>query len=149
LNVFWDGLQGPKWIVYVPDAGHSLAENRNYATTSLAAFFRHMVSGRPMPQLSWTHSDADGGARLRLQVRSTPPPKSAELWVATSDSLDFRDARWKSSPVRVTDSSLRGEVARPDKGCIALFGALAYEIDGIRYHLSTQVRQTTSAQPAK
>jgi hypothetical protein len=35
-----------------------------------------------------------------------------------------------------------GEVARPDKGYLALVGDLSYEVDGIEYHLSTQVRET-------
>ncbi|HMB04538.1 MAG TPA: phenylacetic acid degradation protein, partial [Isosphaeraceae bacterium] len=94
-----------------------------------------------MPELAWSHSDADGGG-LRLQVRSTPEPKSARLWVARSDSRDFRDARWEAKPMPINGSVIKGEVARPGEGFIALLGDLEYEIDGFRYHLSTQIRQT-------
>ena len=35
-----------------------------------------------------------------------------------------------------------GEVTRPEQGYLAFFGELDYEIDGLRYHLSTQLRMT-------
>jgi hypothetical protein len=41
----------------------------------------------------------------------------------------------------VSGSVVKGEVPRPEKGYVALVGDLEYEIDGLRYHLSTQVRQ--------
>ena len=36
------------------------------------------------------------------------------------------------------------EVAKPAKGNVAWFGDMEYEIDGVPYHLSTQVRQFSS-----
>ncbi len=42
----------------------------------------------------------------------------------------------------LTDGKIVGEVTPPDKGHLAFFGELDYEIDGLRYHLSTQVRMT-------
>jgi hypothetical protein len=125
-----------------------LAENREYATHALGAFCRHILSNRPMPELSWRHSDTSNGA-LRLEVYATPPPKCAVLWVAMSSSLDFRDSRWESSPMRLNDSSVQGEVRRPAQGGIAVFGALKYEIDGILYHPSTQIRQLSVEKSAK
>jgi hypothetical protein len=35
-----------------------------------------------------------------------------------------------------------GEVTPPEKGHVAFFGELDYEIGGLKYHLSTQVRVT-------
>jgi len=35
-----------------------------------------------------------------------------------------------------------GEVTPPAKGHLAFYGELDYEIDGLKYHLSTQVRMT-------
>jgi PhoPQ-activated pathogenicity-related protein len=141
LNIYWDDLKGPKGVVYLPNAGHSLQENRVYAVNGVGALFRHAVSNRPMPDLSWTHSDADDGA-LRLHVRSSPEPKSARLWIARSDTRDFRDSRWEPTPMLINGSVIKGEVARPGQGFIALVGDLEYEVEGIPYHLSTQIRQT-------
>ncbi len=147
LNIYWDDLKGPKSVVYLPNAGHGLQEHRDYALNGVGALFRHAVSNRPMPDLAWTHSDADDGG-LRLQVRSIPAPKSARLWVARSDTRDFRDSRWEATPMLINGVVIKGEVARPEKGFIALLGDLEYEIDGIRYHLSTQIRPT-GAQPER
>jgi PhoPQ-activated pathogenicity-related protein len=141
LNIYWDDLKGPKGVVYLPNAGHGLQENRHYALNGVGALFRHAVANRPMPDLSWTHSDAEDGG-LRLQVRSSPEPKSARLWVARSDTRDFRDSRWEPTPMLINGSVVKGEVARPGLGFIALVGDLEYEVEGIPYHLSTQIRQT-------
>ena len=140
LNVYWDDLKGPKAVVYLPNAGHGMEQNRGYAVSGLGALFRHIVAERPMPKLAWTHSDAAGG-RLRLEITSSPPPKSALLWVATAPTRDFRQAHWNSTPLPVEEGAIVGEVAMPEKGYIALLGDLEYQIDTIRYHLSTQVRQ--------
>jgi PhoPQ-activated pathogenicity-related protein len=149
LNLYWDDLKGPKSVVYLANAGHDLHENRTYALNGIGALFRHVTSGRPMPTLSWAHSDATGG-RLRLEIRSDPAPKSAQLWVATAPTRDFREASWSPTPLaRAVDGlPIAGEVARPRTGYLALHGDLEFEIDGLPYHLSTQIRQAGS-EPGK
>jgi PhoPQ-activated pathogenicity-related protein len=141
LNVYWDDLKGQKSVVYLPNAGHSLAVHRDYALNGIGAFFRHNISQRPWPELKWEHANGDDGA-LRLTVTSNPTPRGAQLWVARSETRDFRDSTWAPQAMTVTGGVAKGEVARPAKGFIALVGDLGYEIDGIPYHLSTQVRQT-------
>jgi PhoPQ-activated pathogenicity-related protein len=140
LNIYWDDLKGPKSVVYLPNAGHNLAVNRDYALNGIGAFFRHNVSKRPWPQLTWEHSDA--GDDLRLRVSSTPEPKSAKVWVAKSDTRDFRESKWEPTPMLMTGPTARVEVPRPEKGFIAIMGDIEYEADGIPFHLSTQIRQT-------
>jgi PhoPQ-activated pathogenicity-related protein len=140
LNVYWDDLKGPKSVVYLPNAGHNLAVNRHYALNGIGAFFRHHVSGRTWPELSWQHGDGGDGT-LRLAVKSSPEPKSALLWVATSDTRDYRDSTWEAKPMTIAGNSAQGEIKRPEKGNMAVLGDLEYDIDGIRYHLSTQIRE--------
>lgn len=139
MNLYWDDLKGPKYVVYLPNAGHGLEKNRDYATHGLGALFRSTISGRPMPQLEWKHSDR--GENLRLTVKATPAPREAHLWVARSKTKDFRESPWTSRPLLKMDEVLYNELPRPDVGYIAIFGDLEYDIDGITYHLSTQVRQ--------
>jgi PhoPQ-activated pathogenicity-related protein len=141
LNIYWDGLKGPKSVVYVPNAGHNLAVNRDYAMNGIGAFFRHQISDRPWPALSWEHGDGDNGA-LRLTVKSSTDPRSAKLWVARSDTRDFRESTWEKQAMTVNGSLASGEVPRPEKGYIALLGDVEYAVDGVPFHLSTQVRQT-------
>jgi PhoPQ-activated pathogenicity-related protein len=138
LNIYWDDLSGPKSVVYLPNAGHNLAVNRDYALNGIGAFFRHAIGRKTWPQVSWQHTD--GGDTLGLAVKSTPAPKSAQLWVARSDTRDFRDSTWEPTRLTAADAGITGSVPRPEKGFVALFGDLEYQVDGIPYHLSTQVR---------
>jgi PhoPQ-activated pathogenicity-related protein len=142
LNIYWDDLKGPKAVVYLPNAGHGLQANRDFAVNGVGALFRHVVSDRPLPTLAWSHRDH--GAKLRLEITSSPAPKSARLWVATAPTRDFRKAQWNSTQLPLGEATIVGDVARPETGYIALLGDLEYEIDTIRYHLSTQVRQAGS-----
>ncbi|MGE3819373.1 MAG: PhoPQ-activated pathogenicity-related family protein [Isosphaeraceae bacterium] len=141
LNNYWDGLKGPKAVVYLPNAGHNLAVNRDYALNGVAALLRHTITNRPMPDLAWEHGEGSNGT-LTLKVKSTPDPKSAKLWVAKAPTRDFRDSTWEAAPMVINGTVVSGETKRPEKGFIALIGDLEFEIDGVRYHLSTQVRET-------
>jgi PhoPQ-activated pathogenicity-related protein len=140
LNIYWDDLKGPRWVVYLPNAGHGLQEHRDYAVGGVAALFRHVASDRPFPTISWRHSDTPDG-RLRLDVTSSPEPKSTRLWVATAPTRDFRQARWEHGAVGKGGGSFTTVTSRPESGYIALFADLEFEIDSVAYHVSTQIRQ--------
>jgi PhoPQ-activated pathogenicity-related protein len=147
LNLYWDGIPADKWVLYVPNAGHNLRrqdrpqpDQLNDLINGLAAFSRHQISGTPMPKLSWKHESVNG--KLRLTIAATPAPTGARLWIAQTPTTDFRTAKWSEQQVNLSDGKVVGEVTPPDKGHVAFFGELDYEIDGLRYHLSTQVRMT-------
>jgi PhoPQ-activated pathogenicity-related protein len=139
LNIYWDELKGPKWVVYLPNAGHGLDQNRHYALQGIAAYFRHVASNRPMPELTWEHGDDDAGAP-RLIINSKPAAKQAKLWTASADSRDFRQAHWTAGEHAGSNSHYAFAASTPKTGYSAHFGDITYEIDGIEYHLSTQVR---------
>jgi PhoPQ-activated pathogenicity-related protein len=149
LNLYWDGLKGDTWVTYVPNAGHKLEQDgrpdRARALGALGAFARHMIADNPMPKLSWKHDDHDG--KLRLTVEASPAPKAARLWVATSPTRDFREARWEERKVSLGMDGVVGEVAMPKEGRLAFYGDLEYEIGGVTHNLCTQVR--IAGQPAK
>jgi len=147
LNLYWDGIPAKKWVLYVPNADHNLrrqdrpqGEQLNDLITGLAAFARHQITGAPMPDVRWTHETVDG--RLRLTIEATPAPLAARLWTAQMPTRDFRTAQWREQQLNFSDGKIIGEVTPPEKGHLAFFGEVAYEIDGLRYHLSTQVRVT-------
>ena len=93
-----------------------------------------------MPNVSWKHEKVNG--KLRLSIAATPAPMGARLWIAQSPTTDFRTAKWSEQAVSLSNGKIVGEVTSPDKGHVAFFGELDYEIDGLRYRLSTQVRMT-------
>jgi PhoPQ-activated pathogenicity-related protein len=147
LNLYWDGIPNDKWVLYLPNAGHNLrrqdrppSEQLNDLVTGLAAFTRHQINGTAMPSLRWRHENADG--KQRLIIDATPAPRSARLWVARSPSSDFRTTEWRQENLRDADGRVIGEVTRPDQGRLAFFGELEYEVDGLSYTLSTQMRMT-------
>ena len=151
LNLYWDGLKGDKWVSYVPNARHDLRQKGELLPlrpiNTLAAFTRHQISGKPMPKLRWKHDD--NGGRLRLTVQADPPPKAARLWVAEAPTKDFRPAEWKPAEAKADKGTVVGEVAPPKLGCLAFYGELEYEIDGLPYYLSTQIRVAGKPAPKK
>jgi PhoPQ-activated pathogenicity-related protein len=147
LNLYWNGIPADKWVLYVPNASHNLRrqdrpqpDQLNDLINGLAAFSRHQISGTPMPNLSWKHETVNG--KPRLTINATPAPRDARLWIAQASTTDFRAAKWSEQKMSLSDGKIVGEVTLPDKGHLAFFGELDYEIDGLRYHLSTQVRMT-------
>jgi PhoPQ-activated pathogenicity-related protein len=147
LNLYWDGIPNDKWVLYIPNAGHTLRrqdrplrEQLNDLVTNLAAFARHQISGATMPSLRWKHAKVDD--KLRLTIDAAPAPLAARIWIAQAETTDFRAVQWHEHETRFSDGKVIGEVTAPEKGHLAFFGELDYEIDGLRYHLSTQLRMS-------
>jgi PhoPQ-activated pathogenicity-related protein len=145
LNNYWQELPGDKWVIYVPNAGHDLkrqdkppSDQLMDLVNGLAAFARYQMSGKSMPTVAWKHENKNG--QLRLTIEAAPQPAGARLWIARAPTQDLRAAEWTEQAVRYADGKIIGEVAPPEKGYAAFFGELDYEIDGLKYHLSTQVR---------
>jgi PhoPQ-activated pathogenicity-related protein len=148
LNLYWDGLPGDKWVTYVPNAAHNLEQDgdRSRAVNALAAFTRAQITDQALPHLEWKHDD-DAAGRMRLTVTAKPAPTGARLWSATAPTRDFRKAKWVERPATIDKDVIVGLVDAPTDGCIAFFGDLDYEMDGIKYHLCTQMRVAGKAKP--
>jgi PhoPQ-activated pathogenicity-related protein len=148
LNLYWNDLKGDKSVLIVPNAGHSLREVNNgkselipaRAVNTLSAFAKHMIEDKPWPKMNWKHADVDGNASLSILPENAP--KGGRVWAATCETRDFRKCVWKEMPVEVSEQGklLIGRVKLPEKGCVALYGEVEYEIDNLKYTLSTQVR---------
>ena len=146
LNLYWEGLPGPKWISYTPNAGHDLTStdasgkkgDPMRAVRATAAFARHQFTGRAMPELTWKHDDS--GEQLRLTVTSNPAPKEMHVWRCNGATKDLRDARWESRAVEMKDGPTEIMEARPASGVASFYADCAYEIDGLPYTLCTQLR---------
>ena len=143
LNNYWADLDGPKFIHYVPNAGHNLKGgpgSREAALATLAAFFEHVVLAKPLPVITWAH--ADGDKQHRLTITSNVEPIAVRLWSATSTTKDFRNAKWNSAPLTGEKNSFVGEVAKPTEGHTALFGEVQFRMPtGTAYSLSTQLKR--------
>jgi PhoPQ-activated pathogenicity-related protein len=147
LNLYWDDLNADKWVLYVPNAGHNLAQKHpvptllpdlERATSTLGAFARHQIYDLPMPTITWQHDGAN--PKLRLKVQANPAPKAARLWSAQSPTRDFRQSQWSERPLEVNAQGIAAEMTAPPEGFVAYFAEMEYAMDGLRYFLSTQLR---------
>jgi PhoPQ-activated pathogenicity-related protein len=137
MNVYWDDLEGRKFIRQVPNAGHGLEGGREGAFASLAAFFRHVVSQRPMPKLSWDLGESE--QHLNLSMSTDTKPKSVKFWTARSDDNDFRDEKWTGTDLHETNAKWKGTVERTASGHVTLFGEFEFDFAGTPWSLTTLV----------
>jgi PhoPQ-activated pathogenicity-related protein len=136
---YWDDLEGPKHILEVPNAGHSLEGGRENALKTLGVFFRYNAAGQPLPDLEWKHANGDG--RHHLTVSCDVTPKAAFIWSATAPDRDFRESKWESAPMTANGDGFEATLADPDPANLALYGELQFEAAGIPYSLTTRVFQ--------
>ena len=95
-SLYYDGLPGPRWVSYTPNAGHGLPVPRIAAL--VAAVGRHVAGIEPLPPVAWAFED-DGRGGAACVVRCDVEPERVVLWTAASASRDFRQARWSAEPV--------------------------------------------------
>jgi PhoPQ-activated pathogenicity-related protein len=147
LNLYWDDLKGDKWVLYVPNAGHNLAQKHDginivpdmtRSGNTLAAFARHQIHDVPMPKLKWQHEGK--GPKMTLKVETEPAPKAARVWSAQSATTDFRQAKWSDRPLPINGKTITVDMESPPTGFVVFFAEMEYEIGALRYFLSTQLR---------
>jgi PhoPQ-activated pathogenicity-related protein len=137
---YWDELQGPKALRYVPNADHGLRGSD--AVETLVAFYSMILQNRPMPTFSWT-SDPDG----TLTVTTVDRPAQVRLWQATNPiARDFRleslGPEYTSSALTPTpDGTYVGRVKEPEAGWTAYFIELTWDVGG-----PAPFKQTTGVQ---
>ena len=80
LDLYWNELQGPKYLIELPNAGHDLKVNRDWATSGLGAF---LPSRRAQSPDAAAHLGFCRGSRRRL-----PPDDPLEPGAAGGPDLD-------------------------------------------------------------
>jgi PhoPQ-activated pathogenicity-related protein len=139
LNIYWDGLKGPKWILYTPNTGHNLlGGDFTRVLNTLAAFAHAVASHEKWPTMQWDYTGTSGDATLTLH--SDIAPQSARLFHTSAPTQDFRDSKWTSDPMIEMNGSFTGSLETPPEGYAAIFGEATYEIGGKTFTLSTQIK---------
>jgi PhoPQ-activated pathogenicity-related protein len=137
LNLYWDDLKGPKWVLYTPNSGHGL-EDRDRVFATLAAFVRMVAGHGRWPKMHWSYKDRGDGADLTLG--SDIAPTEGRLFHVAAPTQDFRDFRWSFEPMTKTGRGFTGHWPTPKEGYAAIFGEAVYDLDGHPFTLSTQIR---------
>jgi PhoPQ-activated pathogenicity-related protein len=149
LNTYWDGLKGDKWLLYVPNAGHNLTElDKNgkadglpvRALQTLAAFSRSQIFDKPMPKLECSIQSPPATGYLDISVSSNTKPVAAWTFSASAKTRDFRKSWWEPMSLKITDNKTEYRMEPPKTGYAAAFIDLEFELDGIKYNLSTPLR---------
>ncbi|MGC8861563.1 MAG: PhoPQ-activated pathogenicity-related family protein [Armatimonadota bacterium] len=140
LNLYCDDLKGPKFVLYVPNAGHGLAGDVAGGLkiiNTAAGFVRAVASGARLPEISWKQTL--GKDSCKLETTTDCKDATAILWTTTSETLDFQKARWESAPMTASAQGFSAELAPPKKGYLAFFGEVSTELGDRKCTFSTQL----------
>lgn len=122
---YWNDLAGPKYLRYVPNAGHGLGGSD--AANTINAFFHSIASGTPLPEYTWEMGE-DGV----LSVESRTRPLKVALWRATNPaSRDFRletvgNEAWTAEPIEAAAGKYAAKLEAPPSGYSAFLIELEY-----------------------
>lgn len=137
LNLYWNDLEGEKYVLYVPNHGHGISDFGRLLGT-IGAFHEKAAGRLKFPQLTWENKEADD--KLNLTVKSDLAPEQVVAWVATAPTRDFREAEWKSYPTEWVDGEYRYSLDVPEEGYAAMIGESVFKApSGMKYYLSTNV----------
>ena len=97
VNLYWDDLEGEKYILYVPNNGHGI---RDYPRVlgSVFALYEHVAE---------QEADAAAGLEVHRSGRHIAAgafirhqTQSVIAWTANAKTRDFREATWTSQPAQ-------------------------------------------------
>lgn len=145
LNLYWDGLPGPKSVLYLPNTTHAGVNSHLDVNPTAFAFVRAVAARSAMPEMTWTLTQRDGVAELRVTASS--PVRAARVWTSTSATRDFRPSTWSQAIMRADSGSgtsapttFVGEVTLAATGHTAIFGELEFLTGAMPFKLSTQIQ---------
>jgi PhoPQ-activated pathogenicity-related protein len=139
VNLFWDDMPDPKWLLYVPNRVHNEPSDPRTAPATYA-FVRAVVRGKSLPRIVSRCEELDGHSGVRLRLTTSAPAASAELWTAQAPGRDLHAARWEMHPMNPAGGdgrSFQADAGRPDAACLGAFGAVVFSEDGRTYTLTT------------
>lgn len=137
-SLYYDDLPGEKHLLYIPNNGHGLPD-RARVVAGLNAIHQRVISGRPLPKLSWEYRGA--GDRVGLDVTSDVRPTRVRVWTASAPTRDFRQARWTATDAKNSPEKFTHQQPLPGEGYAALFGeAVFHEGTEQEFSLTTAVR---------
>ncbi len=140
-DLYWDALEGEKYLLYVPNNGHHI---RDYPRVlgSLVALCESVAGGQPLPRLNWHFAEQGEQVRLRLSIDTQPTEVIA--WTAASKLRDFRDAVWQSKAAESsgagTDHVYQFAVPTAEDGFQAVFVEAKFPAKSMPFYLSTSLR---------
>lgn len=134
---YFDDLPGEKYLLYVPNAGHSLREGLPRVLSNMTAFYLAVAAKQPLAQVK---ADVQRqGNRLLVTVTTTGTVEGVQIWTAQSATKDLRNARWSAVDAqRTSDGKYTVQIELPaDATAFALFADAKGSVNGVEYHVCT------------
>jgi len=152
LNLYWDGLVGEKYILYIPNKGHAAIDLPRLTANSTA--LSALAAGKvTFPKMTWEYQATDKA--IRLKVKADKPAQRVWAFMTESPTTNFRTAQWRHEPMVEQDGGYVYELPTPEQGFTAMYGEGLFDLeDGLSVYLCTQIRvaghkpATTAASPA-
>ena len=125
---YFDDLQGPKYLRYVPNSRHNLGAAAGDVLVGAVTWALRVMRDGHLPEFSWEFPSPG-----RIVVSSVDEPNTVRLWQAHNpDARDFRvdtlgDKAWTSTVVTASaDGSFEANVLAPGQGYTAFFLEMSY-----------------------
>jgi PhoPQ-activated pathogenicity-related protein len=136
-NFYWDDLKGSKNLLYIPNNGHGIKDT-DRLIGSLAAFHSVRKDKRTFPEINWAFQRSTDGSG-QMTVTLDAKPTACSLWIARSDTKDFRSAEWISIPM-AEQSSMRytATIDSPKQENVAFFAEVQTD-ESLPAYLSTNM----------
>ncbi len=145
---YFKELQSPKYLRYVPNTKHNLADSD--AFMSLLTFHQAIISGRVLPTITWKKKK-DG----TLTVKTSETPKEVNVWQANNpNARDFRldiigKAFQKTTLPINAKNQYKAVAPKNQKGYTAFFVELVYENGKYPLKFTSEVSITPNTKPFK
>lgn len=134
---YFNDLPGEKYLMYVPNAGHSLQEGLPRVVNNLTAFYLAVASKQPLAQIQ---ADVKRqGNKLLVTVTTKGKVEGVQIWTAQSSTKDLRSSKWTAQDAKPAgNGKYTAEIALPlDAVAFALFADAQGSINGTEYHVCT------------
>ncbi len=142
-GLYYDRLEGPRWLSYAPTAGHGLPGGQ--VGGLVAAMGRHAAGVEPLPEIDWAFRPAGDGLTCLVTTAAAAAAPRAVAWRAESASRDFRAARWIAADAEREGDGWRMSLPRPAAGFAAGLIALEFPRRPLPLVLSTEVKVVGAA----
>ncbi len=134
---YFNDLPGEKYLMYVPNAGHSLQEGLPRVVNNLTAFYLAVASKQPLAQIQ---ADVKRqGNKLLVTVTTKGKVEGVQIWTAQSGTKDLRSSKWTAQDAKPAgNGKYTAELALPtDAVAFALFADARGSVNGTEYHVCT------------
>jgi len=137
---YLDELPGETYLHYAPNAGHGLEEGRETIISTVTSFFKYVDKRIEMPNIHYEVGPlSETNSSRQLVYTSSITPWEVSLLYATSETRDFRKAKWVSQPL-LEKRQRYSKIIKPIVGQYQAFYCQGvYYFDGDEMVLSTTI----------